>query len=182
MDNGLELTTDGYLLRPKPAAYRTAAAVGIAMALIGVFVVGLIMTSLLKMPTTSANYGSTLAVMIGAIAVFAAFTFVGWLTSTPPVLTVTQTWLTLIGGAHRRREDRSHVIAVYRGGTRTKAGLDKSYFVVLTSIRAITIPVRHFDPAGLEEAMRRLGVPLSGDFTQATDEIGVNALSGRPVA
>ncbi len=176
MDNGLELTADGYVLHPKRTAYRTATLVGVAMAVLGIAAVGLIATGLLGTPTPSRR-GGTLLAMAMMTVVMGSLAFVGWFTSLPPTLVVTRCRLSLIGGAHRRREDRSHIVSVYRGGAPAKIGLDRSYFVVLSTPRAITIPVRHFDATGLEDAMRRLDVPISGDFTSPADEIGVKGNS-----
>jgi len=69
----------------------------------------------------------------------------------------------LLGGAYRRRVGRSHITSVSRD---LGARRDKEYFLTLDNDRrGIEIPVRHFDPDGLEDAMRRLGVPIGGDFS-----------------
>jgi hypothetical protein len=68
-----------------------------------------------------------------------------------------------VGGAHRRRVGRSHVTGVSRALWTRR---DKTYFIALDNDRRdIEIPLRHFDPAGLEEAMKRLGEPIAGDFS-----------------
>jgi hypothetical protein len=45
--------------------------------------------------------------------------------------------------------------------------------VALDIPRGIRIPVRHFAPSSLEEAMARLGVPVTGDFTDVADEFSI---------
>jgi hypothetical protein len=44
---------------------------------------------------------------------------------------------------------------------------EKTYYVALDNDpREIDIPLRHFNPAGLEDATKRLGVRLDGDFSR----------------
>src|SRR5207245_8813178 len=160
---------------PKPSAYRLANLVGLAMGLLGVFVAGIVA---LPSPRSGSNPG--LAVVVGLF--MAGFAFLGWFTSRPPTITATRERLAVLGGAPRRREDRSRVIGIYRGVAPSRSRPDRSVFVVLTTARAIIIPIRHFNPAGLEEAMRRLGVPIRGDYTQLTDEIEVKARFSREAA
>ena len=153
MDNGLELTTDGYVLHPKPSAYRLAALVGLGEIMLGLFIVAIVLSS-----------SKSRTVLVPALVgmAFALLAAIAWFTSLPPTLSVTPDSVTVLGGAHRRRVGRSHVTGVTRG---LAAHRDKTYFVVLDDDRRdIEIPSRHFDPAGLEEAMARLGVPVSGDF------------------
>jgi hypothetical protein len=155
MDNGLELTTDGYVLHPKRSGYWIAALVGLAGATIGVFIVGTLVISVRH---------STLLVAGITALIFAVLSAIGWFTSLPPRLTVTRDALSLLGGAHRRRTGRSHVTGVTRA---LGAHRDKTYSIALDSDpREIDIPLRHFNPAGLEEAMKRLGVRLDGDFSR----------------
>jgi hypothetical protein len=156
MDNGLELTSDGYLLRPKRSAYRLAAFVGLFQLALGVFIVSMV-------ASTSKTSNLLLAAIVGLV--FAGFAAVGWFTSLPPTLTVTKDTVSVVGGAHRRRVGRSHVTGVSRGFARG-GGRDKTYFIALDNDRRdVDLPVRHFDPAGLEEAMQRLGVLVGGSFT-----------------
>jgi hypothetical protein len=100
-----------------------------------------------------------------AVGAAILFTFVGWFTSRPPVLTVSTDELTLRGGSYRQRQDRSGLRAIWRGDN-GRATRDKAYFLFFKRA-VLTIPVRHFNPTELEDAMRRLDVPISGDFSRS---------------
>ncbi len=165
MDNGLELTEDGYVLHPKPSQYRVAAIVGLGGLLLTVFVVGTVFKSWLAMPASASSSArsSTLLVVVGAALLLMLLTAVGYFTSRPPTLTVTGSRLFIVGGANRRGVERSHLTGVTRGFV---ARRDRAYSLALDNDRRdIEIPVRHFDAAGLEAAMQKLGVPVRGDFT-----------------
>jgi hypothetical protein len=148
MDNGFELTEDGYVLHPKPSQYRVAAVVGIVGALLSLFVVGAVVRAWLAIPSDSSSARtSTLLVVVLTALFLGLMTSVGYLTSRPPTLSVTRSRLSLVGGAYRRRVDRSHVRGVTRGLAPHR---DKTYSIGLDNDRRdIEIPLRHFDPAAL---------------------------------
>ncbi len=170
-DNGLELTADGFILHPRQAAYWIAAGVGAFLAILAVFVVGAVAQSWLKLSPSSKNYWPTFAVVLLTALTMCGMALVAWFTSLPPTLTVTRDWVSLRRGAFQQRIDRSRIVGISRGRQSTRGGSQKSYFVGVMGGRVITIPVRYFAPDGLEEAMRKLGVPLTGDFTDPSGMI-----------
>jgi hypothetical protein len=151
--------------------------------LLGAFVVGLLLSSLIHSPSARPWPEGLLVVFV---ALFMGFlTWVGWFTTRPPILTVTPTELTLIGGPYRRRVDRSDVIGVYRGLDQSTSAdavvtREKAYFVVVDGIRAVRIPIRNYVPSGLDNAMARLGVPIKGDFKRVVSEFKIRDLFDDP--
>jgi hypothetical protein len=172
-DNGFELTADGFILHPRQAAYRIAAGVGAFLAVLGVFVVGAVAQSWLKLSPSSNKYWPTFAVVVMTALTMGALTFIAWFTSLPPTLTVTHDWLSLRRGLFQRRIDRSRIVGIYRARQSTKTGSQKVYVVVLKGRRLTNVFVRYFEPDGLEEAVRWLGVPLTGDFTDGSGFISM---------
>jgi hypothetical protein len=89
MDNGLELTADGYVLHPKASARRIAALVGLAGLILGLVIGGIV--------ASSARHSTLLLAGVVAL-VFTLFAGIGWFTSLPPTLTVSRDGLSLLGG------------------------------------------------------------------------------------
>lgn len=177
MDEGLELAGDGFVLRPKQSGYRESYLVGLLVGLMGAFIIGLLIDSLRR--SERARLWPEWA-LVGGVALFMGFlTWLGWFLTRPPTLTVNSDELSLVGGPYRRRVRRAQVKGVYRGletGAEWPEKPGKAYFVILETPRAVRIPTRHFVPAGLDEAMRRLGVPIKGDFTRIVSEFKLGDL------
>jgi len=172
-DSGFELTSDGFILHPRQAAYWIAAGVGAFLAILTVFVVGAVAQSWLKQSPSSNNYWPTFAVVLITAVAIGGMALVAWFTSLPPTLTVTHDWVSLRRGLFQRRIDRSGIVGINRARQSTKTGSQKVYVVVLKGRRLTNVFVRYFEPDGLEEAMRRLGVPLTGDFTDGSGFISM---------
>jgi hypothetical protein len=147
------VTQDGFVLHPSRKDRRTAW-------LVVLFVV-LLMGGLNAITIST---GHPAAVAIGAgLGLF--FVFVVWFTTKPPVFALSGDRITLLGNVQRMRMSKSNLESVRRGRSTDRAS-EKTYWLhKKDGPTNFYVYVRHFEPGALEEAVRLLGVEVTGDFS-----------------
>jgi hypothetical protein len=150
---GLEVTQDGFVLMPSRKDRRSA------------WLVVLFMVVLMGgLNAIAISTGHVVAVAITAsLGIF--FVFVAWFTTKPPVFALRGQQITLLGNVQRMRMSKTDLESVRRGRS-TDRDNEKTYWLhKKEGPTSFYVYVRHFDPGALEEAIRLLGVEITGDFS-----------------
>ena len=101
--------------------------------------------------------------MTASLGIF--FVFVAWFTTKPPVFALSGAQVTLLGNVQRMRMNKSELERVRRGRSTDRA-YERTYWLhKKEGPTNFYVYVRHFDPGALEEAIRLLGVEVTGDFS-----------------